>query len=134
MQNISREDRAKIDDYARLSILKSIFVKEWQETSRKELTFMSGKYMGFLLGDEFQFSHKKRQGGLSQGKMTTFIKEKFGFTDDQMKEMFGSETTINVFTPKPLISSVRQQKKCKDSILRSNVMNLIPNYQDKVVL
>lgn len=134
MQNISREDRAKIDDYARLSILKSIFVKEWQETSRKELTFMSGKYMGFLLGDEFQFSHKKRQGGLSQSKMTTFIKEKFGFTDDQMKEMFGSETTINVFTPKPLISSVRQQKKCKDSILRSNVMNLIPNYQDKVVL
>jgi hypothetical protein len=134
MQNISREDRAKIDDFARLSILKSIFVKEWQETSRKELTFMSGKYMGFLLGDEFQFSHKKRQGGLSQGKMTTFIKEKFGFTDDQMKEMFGSETTINVFTPKPLISSVRQQKKCKDSILRSNVMNLIPNYQDKVVL
>jgi|TARA_X000001316_G_C918955_1_gene33068 hypothetical protein len=134
MQNISREDRAKIDDFARLSILKSIFVKEWQETSRKELTFMSGKYMGFLLGDEFQFSHKKRQGGLSQSKMTTFIKEKFGFTDDQMKEMFGSETTINVFTPKPLISSVRQQKKCKDSILRSNVMNLIPNYQDKVVL
>ena len=134
MQNISREDRAKIDDFARLSILKSIFVKEWQETSRKELTFMSGKYMGFLLGDEFQFSHKKRQGGLSQGKMTTFIKEKFGFTDDQMKEMFGSETTINVFTPKALISSVRQQKKCKDSILRSNVMNLIPNYQDKVVL
>lgn len=134
MQNISREDRAKIDDYARLSILKSIFVKEWQETSRKELTFMSGKYMGFLLGEEFQFSHKKRQGGLSQSKMTTFIKEKFGFTDDQMKEMFGSETTINVFTPKPLISSVRQQKKCKDSILRSNVMNLIPNYQDKVVL
>jgi len=134
MQNISREDRAKIDDFARLSILKSIFVKEWQETSRKELTFLSGKYMGFLLGDEFQFSHKKRQGGLSQGKMTTFIKEKFGFTDDQMKEMFGSETTINVFTPKPLISSVRQQKKCKDSILRSNVMNLIPNYQDKVVL
>lgn len=134
MQNISREDRAKIDDFARLSILKSIFVKEWQETSRKELTFMSGKYMGFLLGDEFQFSHKKRQGGLSQAKMTTFIKEKFGFTDDQMKEMFGSETTINVFTPKPLISSVRQQKKCKDSILRSNVMNLIPNYQDKVVL
>ena len=134
MQNISREDRAKIDDYARLSILKSIFVKEWQETSRKELTFMSGKYMGFLLGDEFQFSHKKRQGGLSQSKMTTFIKDKFGFTDDQMKEMFGSETTINVFTPKPLISSVRQQKKCKDSILRSNVMNLIPNYQDKVVL
>lgn len=134
MQNISREDRAKIDDFARLSILKSIFVKEWQETSRKELTFMSGKYMGFLLGDEFQFSHKKRQGGLSQSKMTTFIKEKFGFTDDQMKEMFGSETTINVFTPKPLISSVRQQKKCKDAILRSNVMNLIPNYQDKVVL
>jgi len=134
MQNISREDRAKIDDFARLSILKSIFVKEWQETSRKELTFMSGKYMGFLLGEEFQFSHKKRQGGLSQSKMTTFIKEKFGFTDDQMKEMFGSETTINVFTPKPLISSVRQQKKCKDSILRSNVMNLIPNYQDKVVL
>lgn len=134
MQNISREDRAKIDDFARLSILKSIFVKEWQETSRKELTFLSGKYMGFLLGDEFQFSHKKRQGGLSQSKMTTFIKEKFGFTDDQMKEMFGSETTINVFTPKPLISSVRQQKKCKDSILRSNVMNLIPNYQDKVVL
>lgn len=134
MQNISREDRAKIDDYARLSILKSIFVKEWQETSRKELTFLSGKYMGFLLGDEFQFSHKKRQGGLSQSKMTTFIKEKFGFTDDQMKEMFGSETTINVFTPKPLISSVRQQKKCKDAILRSNVMNLIPNYQDKVVL
>ena len=114
MQNISREDRAKIDDYARLSILKSIFVKEWQETSRKELTFLSGKYMGFLLGDEFQFSHKKRQGGLSQSKMTTFIKDKFGFTDDQMKEMFGSETTINVFTPKPLISSVRQQKKCKD--------------------
>jgi hypothetical protein len=134
MQNISREDRAKIDDFARLSILKSIFVKEWQETSRKELTFLSGKYMGFLLGDEFQFSHKKRQGGLSQSKMTTFIKDKFGFTDDQMKEMFGSETTINVFTPKPLISSVRQQKKCKDSILRSNVMNLIPNYQDKVVL
>tara|TARA_A100001015_G_scaffold259032_1_gene302692 strand:+ start:768 stop:1172 length:405 start_codon:yes stop_codon:yes gene_type:complete len=134
MQNISREDRSKIDDFARLSILKSIFVKEWQETSRKELTFLSGKYMGFLLGDEFQFSHKKRQGGLSQSKMTTFIKEKFGFTDDQMKEMFGSETTINVFTPKPLISSVRQQKKCKDSILRSNVMNLIPNYQDKVVL
>tara|TARA_B100001057_G_C22002906_1_gene626751 strand:+ start:47 stop:451 length:405 start_codon:yes stop_codon:yes gene_type:complete len=134
MQNISREDRAKIDDFARLSILKSIFVKEWQETSRKELTFMSGKYMGFLLGEEFQFSHKKRQGGLSQSKMTTFIKEKFGFTDDQMKEMFGSETTINVFTPKPLISSVRQQKKCKDAILRSNVMNLIPNYQDKVVL
>jgi hypothetical protein len=134
MQNISREDRSKIDDFARLSILKSIFVKEWQETSRKELTFLSGKYMGFLLGDEFQFSHKKRQGGLSQSKMTTFIKDKFGFTDDQMKEMFGSETTINVFTPKPLISSVRQQKKCKDSILRSNVMNLIPNYQDKVVL
>jgi hypothetical protein len=51
-----------------------------------------------------------------------------------MKAMFGSEQTINVFTPKPLISSIKQQKKCKDSILRSNVMNLIPNYQDKVVL
>ena len=134
MQNISREDRAKIDDFARLSILKSIFVKEWQDVCRKELAFMSGKYLGFLLGEEFQFSHKKRQGGLSQSKMTTFIKEKFGFSDDQMKEMFGSETTINVFTPKPLISSIQQQKKCKDSILRSNVMNLIPNYQDKVVL
>jgi hypothetical protein len=114
MQNISKEDRNKIDDYARLSILKSIFVKEWQESCRKE--------------------HKKRQGGLSQSKMTTFIKDKFGFTDDQMKEMFCSEQTINVFTPKPLISSIKQQKKCKDSILRSNVMNLIPNYQDKVVL
>ena len=86
----------KIDDFARLSILKSIFVKEWQENCRKELAFMSGKYHGFLLGDEFQFSHKKRQGGLSQSKMTTFIKDKFGFTDDQMKEMFGSEQTINV--------------------------------------
>ena len=134
MRNISKEDRNKIDDYARLSILKSNFVKEWQESCRKELAFMSGKYHGFLLGDEFQFSHKKRQGGLSQSKMTTFIKEKFGYTDDQMKAMFGSEQTINVFTPKPLISSIKQQKKCKDSILRSNVMNLIPNYQDKVVL
>jgi hypothetical protein len=134
MQYIQKVDRYKIDDYARLSILKSIFVKEWQNNCRKELQFMSGKYQGFLLGEDFQFSHKTRKGGLSQSKMTTFIKEKFGFSDNQMQDMFGSETVVDVFSPKPLTSTISSYKKCKDSILHSNVMNLIPNYQDKVVL
>ena len=53
MQYLQKEDRYKIDDYARLSILKSVFVKEWQTNCRRELQFMSGKYNGFLLGEDF---------------------------------------------------------------------------------
>ena len=133
MQYIQKEDRYKIDDYARLSILKSVFVKEWQTTRRRELQFMSGKYNGFLLGEDFQFTHKTRKGGLSQSKMTTFIKNQFGFSDEQMQDMFGSEQVVDVFSPKPLTSTISSYKKCKDSILHSNVVNLIPNYQEKVV-
>ena len=65
--------------------------------------------------------------------MTTFIKQQFGFSDDQMQDMFGSEQVVDVFAPKPLTSTISSYKKCKDSLLHSNVMNLIPNYQDKVV-
>ena len=133
MQYIQKEDRYKIDDFARLSILKSIFGKEWQTNCRRELQFMSGKYNGFLLGEDFQFSHKQRKGGLSQSKMTTFIKDQFGFSDDQMQDMFGSEQVVDVFSPRPLTSTISSYKKCKDSILHSNVVNLIPNYQEKVV-
>lgn len=133
MQNIQKEDRYKIDDYARLSILKSIFVKEWQTNCRKELQFMSGKYKGFLLGEDFQFSHTQRKGGLSQAKMTQFIKDQFGFSDETMQQMFGTEQTVHVFSPKPLTSTIGSYRKCKDSLLHSNIMNLIPNYQDKVV-
>ena len=60
MQNISKEDRNKIDDYARLSILKSIFVKEWQESCRKELAFMSVSIMVSYWVMSFNFTRNAK--------------------------------------------------------------------------